>query len=191
MMKDRNRPRSETAGFLIALALATPGLGQAATCTIAPPSPAIAPGQSVTWSYTSSGFSRTPTRAWTFQGGSPSSSTNSSRTVSYAGAGTFTTSLKLTRGSTVANCSTTVRVTAPDTSAPTVPGSLTATAAGTSQINLTWAASTDNVAVTGYRLERCTGSHLYRVRPDRHADHHQLQQYRISRGHLPLPRARD
>jgi chitodextrinase len=45
----------------------------------------------------------------------------------------------------------------PDTIPPTVPGSLTATVLGT-QINLTWAASTDNVAVTGYRLERCQGS---------------------------------
>jgi chitodextrinase len=34
---------------------------------------------------------------------------------------------------------------------------LTATAAGSSQINLSWGAATDNVAVTGYRIDRCQG----------------------------------
>src|SRR3990167_5171063 len=43
---------------------------------------------------------------------------------------------------------------AADTSAPTVPGGLSATAASTSQINLSWTASTDNTAVTGYRVYR-------------------------------------
>src|SRR5439155_1408405 len=42
-----------------------------------------------------------------------------------------------------------------DTQPPTAPGNLAATAAGSSQINLTWTASTDNVGVTGYRIERC------------------------------------
>ncbi len=44
-----------------------------------------------------------------------------------------------------------------DTQAPTIPGNLTATAAGPTQINLSWTASTDNVAVTGYLVERCSG----------------------------------
>jgi RHS repeat-associated protein len=34
---------------------------------------------------------------------------------------------------------------------------LAATVASTTQINLTWTASTDNVGVTGYRVERCQG----------------------------------
>src|SRR5205807_2522880 len=38
------------------------------------------------------------------------------------------------------------------------PANLTATAASASQINLAWNASTDNVGVTGYRVERCTGA---------------------------------
>ena len=46
----------------------------------------------------------------------------------------------------------------PDTQPPTAPSSLTATAASTSQINLSWTASTDNVGVTGYFIERCTGA---------------------------------
>src|SRR2546425_6460313 len=47
---------------------------------------------------------------------------------------------------------------APDTQAPTAPGTLTATAASGAQINLSWGAATDNVGVTGYRVERCQGA---------------------------------
>jgi hypothetical protein len=46
----------------------------------------------------------------------------------------------------------------PDTTPPTAPGSLTVTAASTTQINLSWTASTDNVGVTGYKVERCQGA---------------------------------
>src|SRR5260370_18580703 len=42
----------------------------------------------------------------------------------------------------------------PDTVAPTVPTGLTATAISSSQINLSWTASTDNVGVTGYNILR-------------------------------------
>src|ERR1700680_1688710 len=45
--------------------------------------------------------------------------------------------------------------TSPDTTPPTAPSALTATAASATQINLSWTASTDNVGVTGYRIERC------------------------------------
>ena len=45
-----------------------------------------------------------------------------------------------------------------DTTPPSTPGSLTATAVSSSQVNLSWNASTDNVGVTGYRVERCTGA---------------------------------
>ena len=47
---------------------------------------------------------------------------------------------------------------APDTTAPSRPSGLTATAVSPSQINLSWGASTDNVGVTGYQVQRCTGS---------------------------------
>ena len=141
----------------IGLALAWPALGSAATCTVSPANPTINMGQSVSWTNTRSGFpSGTYTYAWTFPGGNPSSSTNSSRSVSYAKAGTSTTSLRVTRGGTSATCTSTVTVR--DTQAPTVPGGFTATAAGATQVNLAWSASTDNVGVTGYRVERCTGS---------------------------------
>jgi chitodextrinase/nitrogen fixation protein FixH len=46
----------------------------------------------------------------------------------------------------------------PDTQAPTAPSGLTATATASSQVTLAWTASTDNVGVTGYRIERCTGA---------------------------------
>lgn len=42
----------------------------------------------------------------------------------------------------------------PDTTPPSVPSSLSATAVSASQINLTWTASTDNVGVAGYRIFR-------------------------------------
>ena len=46
----------------------------------------------------------------------------------------------------------------PDTQPPTAPSNLTATATSGTQINLSWTASTDNVGVTGYLIERCQGA---------------------------------
>ena len=57
--------------------------------------------------------------------------------------------------STIASATTPA---APDTTAPTAPAGLTATAVSPSQIDLAWTASTDNVGVTGYRVERCQGA---------------------------------
>jgi chitodextrinase len=53
-----------------------------------------------------------------------------------------------------AQVSATTQAAAPssDTQAPTVPAGLTAMAASSSQINLSWTASTDNVAVTAYKV---------------------------------------
>jgi hypothetical protein len=45
-----------------------------------------------------------------------------------------------------------------DIAAPTPPTNLAATATGDARIDLSWTASTDNVGVTGYRLERCPGA---------------------------------
>ena len=42
----------------------------------------------------------------------------------------------------------------PDTIAPSVPANLSVSAVSSSQINLTWTASTDNVGVTGYKVFR-------------------------------------
>jgi chitodextrinase len=43
---------------------------------------------------------------------------------------------------------------APDVAAPSVPAGLAATAVGSTQVNLTWTAATDNVGVAGYRVYR-------------------------------------
>ena len=48
--------------------------------------------------------------------------------------------------------------TTPDTQPPTAPSGLTATAVSGTQVNLSWTASTDNVGVTGYLVERSQGS---------------------------------
>ncbi|HZX97342.1 MAG TPA: galactose oxidase-like domain-containing protein [Myxococcales bacterium] len=45
----------------------------------------------------------------------------------------------------------------PDTQPPTAPAGLSASASGT-QVSLSWTASTDNVGVTGYQIERCSGA---------------------------------
>jgi len=46
----------------------------------------------------------------------------------------------------------------PDTSKPTQPGGFAASSQNATTIRLTWNASTDNVGVIGYMLERCTGA---------------------------------
>jgi RHS repeat-associated protein len=48
--------------------------------------------------------------------------------------------------------------TPPDGIPPSAPSALTATATSQTQINLSWTASTDNVGVAGYRIERCQGA---------------------------------
>ena len=56
-------------------------------------------------------------------------------------------------GNTATAATVTVTVTNPDTTAPTAPGDLAATPTETA-VTLTWAASTDNEAVTGYEVQR-------------------------------------
>jgi len=46
----------------------------------------------------------------------------------------------------------------PDTQPPTAPGTPVASVVSSNQINLSWAASTDNVGVTRYLVERCQGT---------------------------------
>ena len=46
----------------------------------------------------------------------------------------------------------------PDTQPPSQPGTLTATAVSGGEVDLAWGASSDNVGVSGYQLERCQGS---------------------------------
>ena len=53
-----------------------------------------------------------------------------------------------------ASASATTQAVSTDTTLPTIPTGLTATAVSSSQINLSWTASTDNVGVTGYDIYR-------------------------------------
>ncbi len=50
---------------------------------------------------------------------------------------------------------TPITPTTPDTQPPTQPGTLSANAVSAGEVDLSWGASTDNVAVTGYLIERC------------------------------------
>ena len=65
----------------------------------------------------------------------------------------------------------------PDTTAPSTPTGLTANAVSASQINLNWTASTDNVAVTGYRVFR------RRYAPDYFGQCHDIPKHRPERFH--------
>src|SRR5712675_1127133 len=60
-------------------------------------------------------------------------------------------------GNLGAYSNTTTTSTLADTSPPTTPTGITATAISSAQINLAWSASTDNVAVTSYQIQRCSG----------------------------------
>jgi chitodextrinase len=46
----------------------------------------------------------------------------------------------------------------PDSEPPSAPGTLTATVVSGTQVDLSWGAATDNVGITGYRVERCQGA---------------------------------
>jgi PKD repeat protein len=98
--------------------------------------------------------------SWSFGDGTSSTAQNPSHV--YSAAGSYTVSLTVTGsgGSNTKTAANYITVTAPasDTSAPTSPASLAASASGSASINLTWGASSDNVGVTGYRIERCQGA---------------------------------
>jgi chitodextrinase len=58
----------------------------------------------------------------------------------------------------VSNATAATTQAGPDTTAPSAPGTLAATGTSSSQVSLSWGAATDNVGVTGYRIERCQGA---------------------------------
>ena len=73
--------------------------------------------------------------------------------------GTYSATAPITAGAWVMQMATfSAASSSGDTTPPTAPSNLTATAASASQINLAWTASTDNVGVTGYLVERCSGA---------------------------------
>ena len=97
--------------------------------------------------------------AWTFGDGTTSTAQSPSHV--YSTTGSYTVSLKVTGpgGSNTQTRNNYIAVTAAaDATPPTAPTNVVAAATGSSSINLTWTASTDNIGVTGYRVERCQGA---------------------------------
>ena len=138
--------------------------GPASATTAALPPPPQPPVASFTQSLTTqtAGLSisftdtstNTPT-AWLWDFGDGSSSTLQSPSHTWATAGPYTVSLTASNGVGPSVPAATVGITInPDTSPPTNPSSLTATANGTTRVDLAWGASIDNVGVTGYTLYR-------------------------------------
>ena len=128
---------------------ATPTIPSISSFTSSPSS--IPQGQSSILSWNVSG---TPTPTLSINSGV---GTVTGGSVSVSPSVTASYILTATNSQGTITAQTTVTVTAPpppDTQAPTVPTNLTATAVSSSAINLSWTASTDNIAVTGYRIYR-------------------------------------
>jgi len=99
--------------------------------------------------------------AWSFGDGTTSTAKAPSHV--YSSAGVYAVSLTVTGsgGSNTKTIPNYVTVKAPagvDATSPTVPSTLSAGASATNTINLTWKSSSDNVGITGYRIERCQGT---------------------------------
>jgi chitodextrinase len=123
------------------------------TLTFSASPSSITQGQPSTLSWsTTNATSCTASGGW-----SGSKGVSGSQSVSPSSTTTYTLSCSGAGGSVTQSAIVTVTA-APDTTPPSTPTNLSASAISSSQINLSWSASTDNVAVTGYRLERCQGS---------------------------------
>ena len=109
--------------------------------------------------FTSTSTGKISSFRWTFGDGTTSSTANPTHV--YAAAGAYTVSLTVTGpgGSNTKSVAGAVRVTSSaDATSPGAPGALVASAGSSGTINLAWKAASDNVSVTGYRIERCQGS---------------------------------
>ena len=76
---------------------------------------------------------------------------------------------------------------------PTAPGTLTANAITTGEIDLAWGASTGSTGRHRLPARALPGRRLQQLHPDRHPDRHQLQGHHRHRQHqlqLPRPRGR-
>ncbi len=100
----------------------------------------------VTWSNTTTGASGTAsgTTAWSVGGIALQSGTNVITVTARDAAGNTNTD----------SISVSYSPSGGDTTAPTTPTGLSATTVSSSQINLSWSASTDNIGVTGYNIYR-------------------------------------
>jgi large repetitive protein len=170
-------PATGTGGSYPLTITATNGVGTAATQSFtltvsqATQAPAITSANNTTFTVGGAGTftvttTGTPTPSLSESGSLPSGVTfvnNGNGTATLSGTpasgtnGTYALTITATNGvGTAATQSFTLTVQL-DTQPPTTPTNLTATAVSGSQINLSWTASTDNVGVTGYLIERCAG----------------------------------
>jgi len=109
--------------------------------------------------FTSSSTGSITSYSWNF--GDGTTSTSASPAKVYSNAGTYTVALTVTGpgGSNTSTKANYITVTAGgDTTPPGAPGTPTATPIGSTAIGLSWGAATDNVGVTGYKVERCQGA---------------------------------
>ena len=92
--------------------------------------------------------------SWNFGDGNTSSSQNPSH--SYTSAGTYTVQLTVTddQGAEDSQSDSITVSAAADTEAPSVPTGLATSSVTAESVTLSWTASTDNVAVTGYKVLR-------------------------------------
>ncbi len=122
----------------------------APTVTLSASPTSVVSGKSSTLTWSSTNATSCTGSGFTASGTSGSVAVTPSATTNY--------SISCTgAGGTSPAASAAVTVTAAvttDTTAPSVPTNLAATAVSSSAINLTWTASTDNVAVTGYKIFR-------------------------------------
>jgi len=94
---------------------------------------------------------------WNFADGSISSSANPAHT--YSVGGTYTATLVVTDDDGLSSSKTvTVTVVNPP---PTAPGSVKATAASATKVNLTWTASTSPIGISRYEIERSYNNGAY------------------------------
>ena len=127
----------------------------APTITTQPASQTVTAGQTATFTVAATGTAPLSYQ-WQKNGGNITGATSSS----YTTPATTTTDSGSTFDVVVTNAagtktsSTAALTVNADTTPPTVPTGLTATASSSSQINLSWTASTDNVGVTGYKVFR-------------------------------------
>ena len=157
-----------TAGTQVSMSTLTPNSGTQITWMVfemlpaAPPVPSapvissfssspspIAQGNSSLLSWSVSGY---PTPILTLDNGVGDVSGQTSKSVSPAQTTTYTITAQNNQGTATAQVIVTVLP--PDTQPPSIPTGLSATTISSSQINLSWTGSTDNVGVAGYKIYR-------------------------------------
>ena len=141
-----------------AAALTVTTAAVAPTITTQPTSKTVTAGQTASFSVVAAGTAPLSYQ-WQKNGAAISGATSANyttpATTSADNGEQFTVAVSNSAGSVNSTAATlTVNNSAPDTTPPSVPTGLNATAMSSSQISLSWTASTDNVGVTGYKVFR-------------------------------------